>query len=136
MGWGYLGDRHGYKGVFILSSVCSLAGTLALLIVPGLWVSYVTYALIGAGLGGFMIAGSNLVLEFGSERERAMRIATHNSATELVGMVAFLGAGALADLVSVELAFLASIALHGLSILGVLRMREPRRRGLPAQGIE
>ena len=136
MGWGYLGDRRGYKGVFILSSLCSLLGTFALLVISGLWVSYLTYALIGAGLGGFMIAGSNLVLEFGSERERAMRIATHNASTELVGMVCFLGAGAIADLVSVEVAFVTSIALHALSIVGVLGMREPRRRGLPAQGIE
>jgi MFS family permease len=136
MGWGYLGDRRGYKGVFILSSACSLAGTLALLVVPGLWVSYLTYALIGAGLGGFMTAGSNLVLEFGSERERAMRIAMHNASTELVGMLCFLGAGVLADLVSVESAFLASIALYALSILGVLRMREPRRRRLPAPELE
>lgn len=135
-GWGYLGDRRGYKGVFILSTACSLVGTLALLAVPGLWVSYVTYALIGAGLGGFMIAGQNLVLEFGSERERAMRIAMHNASTELVGMFAFLGAGVLADLVSVEIAFLASIALYGLSILGVLRMREPRRRRRAAGGLE
>jgi hypothetical protein len=38
--------------------------------------------------------------------------------------------------VSVEIAFMASIVLYGVSMLGVLRMREPRRRGLPAQGIE
>jgi MFS family permease len=131
LGWGYLGDRRGYRVVFVLSSACSIAGTLLLMTVPGLWVSYVTYALVGAGLGGFMIAGSNLVLEFGSERERAMRIATHNSSTELVSMGCFLGAGLIADQVSVEAAFGASLVLHALSILRILRVREPRGPRIP-----
>ena len=91
-----------------------------------LWLAGVTYALVGASLGGFMLAGSNLVLEFGTERERAMRIAAHNASTELVGMVGFLGAGILADDVSFRSAFLVSIALQALAILRVQVMRDPR----------
>lgn len=128
LGWGYLGDRLGYKRVFQASSACWLAGTSLLLVATSLWTATATYALVGAGLGGFMLAGSNLVLEFGSERERAMRIATHNSSTELVGMAGFLGAGLLAELVSFQAAFTASIALQAAAIVRIRAMRDPRRR--------
>jgi MFS family permease len=127
LGWGYLGDRLGYKRVFQGSLACWLTGTALLLGATGLATATATYALVGAGLGGFMLAGSNLVLEFGSERERAMRIATHNASTELVGMVGFLGAGLTAEAVSFEVAFGASIALQALAILRIRAMRDPRR---------
>ena len=118
----------GYKPVFQLSSLCGLAGTALLLVVATPTLAALTYALVGASLGGFVLAGSNLVLEFGTERERAMRIAIHNASSELVGMVGYLGAGLLADGVSFHAAFLASIALHALAILRTQGMRDPRRR--------
>ncbi len=126
--WGHLGDRTGYKSVFLLSTVAWISGTGLLLVSPTLVAAYVTYGLVGAGLGGFMIAGQNLVLEFGSERDRAMRIAAHNTGTELVGMLGFLGAGLLADAVSLEAAFAASMGLQVLTIVRLLGMREPRQR--------
>ena len=128
LAWGWLGDRVGYKPVFQLSSLCGLAGTALLLVVATPTLAALTYALVGASLGGFVLAGSNLVLEFGTERERAMRIAIHNASSELVGMVGYLGAGLLADGVSFHAAFLASIALHALAILRTQGMRDPRRR--------
>ena len=132
LGWGWLGDRAGYKPVFQLSSLCGLAGTALLLVVSTPALAALTYALVGASLGGFMLSGSNLVLEFGTERDRAMRIATHNAATELIGMFGYLGAGLLADGVSFRAAFLATLALHALAILRAHGMRDPRpeRRGV------
>jgi MFS family permease len=127
LGWGLLGDRTGYKSVFALSSGAWLSGSALFLFAPSLWTAYVTYALVGSGLGGFMIAGQNLVLELGGERERAMRIATHNSFTELAGVVGFLGAGVLADAVSFAASFGTSILLQALAIAAIARMREPRR---------
>ena len=129
LGWGWLGDRSGYKRVFQLSNVFGLAGTSLLLVSSSVWMASFTYALVGAGLGGFMLAGSNLVLEFGTERERAMRIAAHNASTELVGMLGFLAAGLLADSVSFRSAFLASIVLQALAILRVRGMKDPRGHG-------
>jgi MFS family permease len=129
LGWGWLGDRSGYKRVFQLSNVFGLAGTSLLLVSSSVWMASFTYALVGAGLGGFMLAGSNLVLEFGTERERAMRIAAHNASTELVGMLGFLAAGLLADSVSFRSAFLASIVLQALAILRVRAMHDPRAHG-------
>jgi len=126
LAWGWIGDRSGYKRVFQLSNLLGLAGTALLLVSSSVWLASLTYALVGASLGGFMLAGSNLVLEFGTERERAMRIATHNASTELLGMIGFLGAGLLADGVSFRSAFLASIALQALAILRVQAMTDPR----------
>ncbi len=128
LGWGLLGDRLGYRLVFQGALLAWAAGTGLLLLAPGIETAYVTYALVGAGLGGFMLSAQNLVLEFGSERDRALRIATHSSATELVGSIGFLGAGAIADLIGFEVAFGASLALQAAAVLQVSRMRDPRRR--------
>ena len=128
LAWGWLGDRAGYKRVFQLSTLSGLAGTALLLTSSSVWLASLTYVLVGAGVGGFMLAGSNLVLEFGTERERAMRIAANNASTELVGMLGFLVAGLLADRVSLRCAFLVSIGLQALAIIRVWGMRDPRGR--------
>jgi MFS family permease len=128
LGWGLLGDRVGYRRVLQGALLAWALGTGLLLLAPAIETAYVTYALVGAGLGGFMLSGQNLVLEFGSERDRALRIATHNSSTELVGAVGFLAAGALADLVGLESAFGASLALQAAAVVAIARMRDPRRR--------
>jgi MFS family permease len=132
LGWGLLGDRVGYRLVLQGALGAWALGTGLLLLAPGIEAAYVTYALVGAGLGGFMLSGQNLVLEFGSERDRALRIATHNSSTELVGAVGFLAAGALADLVGFEIAFCGSLALQAAGVLVIARMRDPRRARLEA----
>ncbi len=128
LGWGLVGDRVGYRSVFQGSLGAWALGTLLLLVVPSVATAYVTYALVGAGLGGFMLSSQNLVLEFGSERDRALRIATHNSTTELAGSIGFLAAGVLADLVGFDAAFGASLALQAAAIAVNARMRDPRRR--------
>jgi hypothetical protein len=69
LGWGWLGDRGGYKRVFQLSTLCWLAGTALLLMSASVWLASLTYGLVGAGVGGFILAGSNLCSN--SERARA-----------------------------------------------------------------
>jgi len=128
LGWGWLGDHGGYKRVFQLSNLCGLAGTALLLASPSVWLASLTYALVGAGVGGFMLAGSNLVLEFGTERERAMHIAAHNASTEFAGMLGFFAAGWLADGISFRSAFLVSIGLQALAVVRLSGMRDPRVR--------
>jgi len=130
LAWGHIGDRRGYRQVFLLSTAAWLAGTGLLLLSPTVTSAFVTYGLVGAGLGGFMIAGQNLVLEFGTESDRAMRIATHNTTTEMFGMAGFLSAGLLADAISLETAFAASMGLQLLAIAAGFAMREPRTRSL------
>jgi MFS family permease len=124
--WGIVADRRGYRSVFAGALGCWAAGTLLLLVSSRIELAYVVFLLVGTGVGGFMIASQNLVLEFGGEGNLPMRIATSNSLSELVGMLAFLAAGFAADLVPMQWVFAASAALHGLAILQIRRIRDPR----------
>jgi MFS family permease len=134
--WGPLADRRGFKAVFTASLACWAAATLLLVVTPGLELAYPIFALIGAGLGGFMLAGTSLVLEFGDFGDRAMRIATSNSFSELTGVAGFLAAGFAADAIGFETVFVASAALQGLALLFMRRVREPRVRIEPPLDVE
>lgn len=124
--WGILGDRIGFKAAFIGSLASWIAGTALILAAPTIEVAYAVFLLVGAGWGGFMMSSQNLVLEFGTERDRALRIATGNSISELSGMAGFLGAGLAADAFPLEIVFGAALSLHALALLQMLRVREPR----------
>jgi MFS family permease len=127
LGWGIMADRTGFRAVFVASLFTWLGGTM-LLAVPSLWAAYGVFLLVGSGMSGFMLASQNLVLEFGSALDRPFRIATANSASEFVSMLAFLGAALLSDAFPLPVVFvLASLSQVAalLLIRGVLDPRVP-----------
>ncbi len=126
MVWGFLADKRGFRLVFLLSLFAWLAANLLILVEPGLGLSFVIFWLVGAGFSGFHLSGSNLVLEFGSERERAMRIATMHSLSEATGAIGFFLAAALAATAPLVTIFIASATLQVLAALLLGRMKEPR----------
>jgi MFS family permease len=84
---------------------------------------------LGAGLGGFMMAAQNLVLEFGSRHNLPLRIALANSSSELVGAIAPLSAGLLAAAVGYRAVFATAIAFQlAALLLMAVWVREPRHR--------
>jgi MFS family permease len=132
LGWGVLADRVGFKGVFQAALLCWAAGSALIILAPAGTLTYAgIYVLVGAGMSGFMLAGQNLVLEFGTQRDRPMRIAISNSVSEFVGMFAFVAAGLLADLATLQLVFALSIVCQLAAILLMRRVREPRVRVAP-----
>jgi MFS family permease len=132
LGWGLLADRIGFKGVFQAALLTWAAGSALIILAPVSTLAYAgIYVLVGAGVSGFMLAGQNLVLEFGTQRDRPMRIAISNSGSEFVGTFGFLAAGLLADLATLELVFVLSIACQLGAILLMRRVREPRVRVAP-----
>lgn len=125
--WGFVADHSGFRRVFLLALACWMCGSLVVLVGGGrLSVAYLIFILVGAGYGGFMMASQNLVLEFGSDEDRAMRIATTSSLSEAVGTLGFLAAGVAATLVPLATLFVASLALHAVAAFELLRMRDPR----------
>jgi MFS family permease len=124
--WGILGDRTGFRAAFLWSVACWIAGTVILLTVPYVEGAYAVFLLVGGGWGGFMMSSQNLALEFGSEEDRPLRIAMCNSLSELTGMFGFVLAGITADLMPLAYVFCAAIALHGLAIMQMRRVAEPR----------
>ena len=126
--WGPLADRRGFKSIFVAALVTWMLGTLLLLAAATIEVAYVVFALLGAGLNGFMLGSTNLVLEFGSERDRPLRIATSNSVSELVGAVGFAGAALMVWVASLEAVFLSSVGLQLVAVMLMWRVEEPRGR--------
>lgn len=124
--WGPLGDRIGYRAIFGAALGCWALGTAMLLLAPRFELTFAVYGLVGAGTGGFMLASRNLVLEFGGERDRPLRIALGNSLSELSGALGFAAAGVTSWLVSLEAAFAGSLALQGIALVMVRRVRDPR----------
>jgi MFS family permease len=130
--WGPVGDRAGFRTVFVGALLAWIAGT-SLLAVPAFDAMYAVFVLVGAGLGGFMLASQNLVLEFGTARDRPLRIATANSLSELVGMLGFLGAGLLADAAPLYLLFVIATALQLCALAAIRAVAEPR---VPIEPVE
>ena len=91
---GWLADHYGHK--FSLETA-ALAGVLAYSLAvwaPGLMWSYVTFALLGYGIGAMVVSGTLVVLEFGDTGERSTYIGLWNTTVGVAAAVApLLGAG-------------------------------------------
>ncbi len=130
LGWGLLADRGGFRGVFLAALPTWMIGVGLLIVAPSLPAIYLVFALVGAGVGGFMLASQQLVLEFGTSHELPTRIAGSNALSELAGMLGFLIAGFLADQIPLVWLFGLAAAVQALAVIQMLGVREPRH--LPA----
>ena len=126
--WGGLADARGFRVVLRAALAVWIAGNAVILASSSLAAAYLVYLLIGVGLSGFMLAGQNLVLEFGTESDRPMRIATTNGSAELIGALAYLGAGLLADALPMQTVFWLSIGFQALALQQTTRIVDPRSR--------
>ena len=124
--WGLLADHRGFRIVFLAGLCVWMAGNALVLTTGVLWTAYVVFFLVSFGASGFMLAGQNLVLEFGDEQNRAMRIGATNASSELVGALGYLGAGLLADLAPLRWVFWLSLAFQLAALLQIRKVREPR----------
>ncbi|MFA9200281.1 MAG: MFS transporter, partial [Cypionkella sp.] len=126
--WGPMGDRWGFRVVFLLALGCAIGG-IALLLAAGSSAAsfYTAFVLLGAGASGWMLAATTMVLEFGAHEDIPMRLAfvtTAEGGVAAVGpvlaglLVAAAGFGPLFVLVLAAL-----VAAFALMLLGV---REPR----------
>ena len=128
--WGPMGDRYGFKLVYIGALACTIAGVLCLVIGHSAPPIYAAFVLLGVGGSGWMLASTTMVLEFGEQQDTPMRLAfvtTVEGATAAVGpvlagvLVAFYGFAPLFAIV------LGAITLS--LVLLILRVREPRQAG-------
>src|SRR5690606_20932657 len=76
--WGWLADRGGFRRVFLLAQATWIGSALLLLATTDPRVLVLVMVGLGAGLGGFLMASQNLVLEFGGRRDLPLRIAVAN----------------------------------------------------------
>ncbi len=124
--WGILSERTGFRWIFLGSLATWSAGNLLILQSQSLGSAYLVFVLVGAGFSGFMLASQNLVLEFGSETDRPMRIAATHATSELVGMVSYLGAAAVSEMAPLAWIFWISLFLHTTSAAVMFKLKDPR----------
>lgn len=110
LGWGALADRVGFKAVFVPALLLWAGSTVGLLFATDLNGAIFSFAGIGAGYAGFLIAAQNMVLEFGSREDLPMRIAMVNSAQSLVQVFGAIAGGHLAQSFGFEEVFMTAIA--------------------------
>ncbi len=124
--WGSLGDRFGFRAVYLGALISSLVGMLLLVLGEG-WLVYASFVFLGFGFSGWMMAAVTLVLEFGEHEDIPMRLALTTTVEGgvssvgpiLVGLsIAALGYAPL--IVAAFASLLASLALM------LWRVREPR----------
>jgi MFS family permease len=140
MGWGYTGDRFGFRSTFMISLVLWIGATVLLIAAPHLptvhwawltiggvaWV-FISFFGLGAAQSGQMMSSSTMVLEFGTREDMAMRLALTQTAQGLTFAVGPLLGSLLVTFMGYDPLFMVSIGCLtlGLVILTVL-VKEPR----------
>ncbi len=128
--WGLMADKTGNRLVFLASVGMWAGATLALMIVPPtMWAMIIVFSLVGAGMGGYQIGSINMILEFGDQEDRPMRIAIANTGNSLMFASAPLVGGLLTLVVSYPVIFLlASGAQFAAIAVMMVLVDEPRHR--------
>ncbi|WP_233994292.1 MFS transporter [Erythrobacter litoralis] len=124
--WGQIGDRYGFRLVYLGALFCSLVG-LTLLVAGEGAMLYAAFAALGFGMSGWMMAALTLVLEFGAHEDIPMRIALTTTVEGAVSSTGPIIAGlAIAALGFMPLIVAAFLSL-GLALAVVFwRVSEPR----------
>ncbi|HIF98155.1 MAG TPA: MFS transporter [Myxococcales bacterium] len=129
LAWGAMGDRTGFRQVFVVTLVLWILSVLGMIVSDSLSGFVLAFIGIGAGMGGFQMAAQNMVLEFGSREDLPVRIAVANSAQEAVGAIGPLLGGLLAVTFGLDFLFTLAIGFQVAAIALVLfRVDEPRHR--------
>ncbi len=129
LAWGALGDRKGFRGVFMLSLLVWIASLVLLIHVDAKWAILLTFAGLGASQSGYSMSSSTLVLEFGSRDDIPMRLALSTSTETIIASLGPLSGGIIAALFGYTPLFWISIAFLALSLITLLIVvREPRHR--------
>ena len=129
LAWGELGDRRGFRDVMSWSLAIWTVATIGLTYaaeLPGVLIGFVG---LGIGLGGFQLACTNLVLEFGKREDIPMRVALAQTAEQMVVVVAPLLGSALIEGVSYAAMFWTAAVVQAIALaITVLRVQDPRGR--------
>ncbi len=129
--WGLLADRAGFRAVFLAGACIWLAALGWVLAVPPTSATTVSlFLLVGAGQSGIQMASVNLVYEFAEAGNLGVRIAVVNAVGELLGAIAPLAGGAIADRWSYRSLYAAATVFTVLAVTSMLRGVRPRRRAV------
>ena len=128
--WGPMGDRLGFRIVYILSLGLAAAGVLLLMLFGTAPTIYLAFVLLGIGGSGWMLAATTMVLEFGAHEDIPMRLAFVTTAEGAVAAIGPVLAGLLVAAAGFGPLFALVLAGIGAALaLMIFAVREPRGRG-------
>ena len=127
--WGPLGDRWGFKIIYVFALASSILGVTTLIIGNSAVPIYAAFVLLGVGGSGWMLASTTMVLEFGNVEDIPMRLAF---VTTLEGVIAATGP-VLAGVLVATSGFKPLFAIVLAAVIAALifliwKVREPRHR--------
>jgi MFS family permease len=140
LGWGFAGDKFGFRFTFALSLVVWIAGTLLLMAAPALALRagapFGAQALIlmaffglGAAQSGFLMSSQTMVLEFGTRDDIPMRLALTTTAQGLMNTIGPLAGGLIAATLGYQVLFGVSVTMLAIALAVLLLLvEEPRYR--------
>lgn len=125
--WGYWGDRKGYKGSLIASTIlCALAPVVAIMAQTLEWY-YMVFVLIGFFISANQIVNMNILLEFCGQEDRPLYISASYALTAPFFSLSPILGGLIADVWSWQTLFITSaiFPLLALAVL-LLKLKDPR----------
>ncbi len=125
--WGALGDRKGFRLVYILSNIVWI-GAFVLMVLASDQSGFVLgFIALGAALCGYSLSQQTLVLEFGSREDTPMRLALSTTAETSVAAIGPIFGGIVASLYGFIPLIWLSIGLIAAALIVMLFcVREPR----------
>lgn len=127
--WGIAADRKGFRNTMALSLLAWIGATLVLISAEDFGQTAVGFVALGAGMGGFRMSAMNLVLEFGNQEDRPMRIALAQSAENGIAIFAPLAGGLVAAQFGYLPVFWIAAGIQAISLATtVLSVGDPRQR--------
>ena len=125
--WGTLGDKKGFRIVFLLSLILWIASFALMLAAKDQLGFLVAFATMGAAICGYMMSSQTMILEFGNRNDVPMRLALSTTAETSVATVSPLIGGMIATFAGFVPLIGLSIALMSAALaIIVLYVREPR----------
>jgi MFS family permease len=127
LGWGWLGDRTGFRLVLLCALALWTIGGIALAFAASFWTVAAAFVALGAGMAGFFLGTQNMVFDFGGQKDLPMRLALVNSSQSLIQGIGALLGGQLAYWAGYDVLFIvAALVKACAAVLLWTRVSEPR----------
>jgi MFS family permease len=125
--WGALGDKKGFRLVYILSNIAWIGAFLLMLLAKDQSGFVLGFIALGAALCGYSMSQQTLVLEFGSREDTPMRLAISTTAETSVAAIGPIMGGIIASFYGFVPVIWLSIGLIAMALMVMLfGVREPR----------
>jgi MFS family permease len=120
--WGWIGDRFGYRIIYIITSAMMIFVGILALWAAGPWMFYLIAFFIGGQYATFRICDSNMIFEIAPSSETSRFIGISNSLVAPVMALAPLFGGLLVDLFSYSFLFYTVIIIGLVSTILTISM--------------